>query len=357
MLRSKLNLIASCGLVVFCGFVPLCSSQDLSQTSEALPASWGEVRTAVSTLLDQDKFDEALALIERLAPELQGREFEISDLTMKILFGAGHVDEAMTVWGKGLEEGFFYFIVPRSATYDAVRRSDRFKETLARNNGLREKANRESKPEFKVITPASYSPDGSYPLVMVIHGGNQSIVKALDTWDPEVIGDDLIIAYVQSSMRSDTKSYRWDLGGVDIYQLPTAQNEVLGLYQEIVGKYAVDTAQVTLAGFSQGGNLSLIMAVEGTIPAKGFFSGCPATRSSIPLEIAKAAAMRGVQGTIFVGSEDWTAAPTETTVANLKEAGLSVDFIVMEGKGHEYPENFDEVLREAVKGIYQKAER
>ena len=149
MLRSKLNLIASCGLVVFCGFVPLCSSQDLSQTSEALPASWGEVRTAVSTLLDQDKFDEALALIERLAPELQGREFEISDLTTKILFGAGHVDEAMTVWGKGLEEGFFYFIVPRSATYDAVRRSDRFKEHWHGTTGCArrpiERANRNSK--------------------------------------------------------------------------------------------------------------------------------------------------------------------------------------------------------------------
>ncbi len=353
MLISRLKLAAFCGFVVFFGLVPLCSSEDSSQTSETAPASWSEVSESVSTLLEKDKFDEALALIERLAPELQGRAFEISDLTMKILFGAGRTDEAMTVWGKGLDEGFFYFVVPRLATYDAVRTNDRFKETLARNNGLREKANREYKPEFKVITPASYSPDGSYPLVMVIHGGNQSIVKAMDTWDPEVIGDDLIIAYVQSSKRSDTKSYRWDLGGVDIYQVPTAQDEVLGLYQEIVGKYAVDTGQVSLMGFSQGGNLSLIMAAEGTIPAKGFFSGCPATRNSISLEIAKAAAVRGVQGTIFVGSEDWTAAPTETTVANFKEAGLSVNYIVMEGKGHEYPENFDEVLREAVKYIYQ----
>ena len=353
MLISKLKLIASCGFVVFCGLVPLCNSQDLSQTSEAAPASWSEVHEGASTLMDQDEFDEALALIERLGPELQGREFEVSDLTMEILFRAGRADEALTVWGKGLDEGFFYFVVPRFAIYDGVRKNDRFKRNLAQNNMLREKANRECTPEYKVITPASYSPKGSYPLLMIIHGGNQSIVKAMDKWDPKVIGDDLIIAYVQSSKRSDTKSYRWDLGGVDIYQLPTAQDEVLGLYQEIVGKYAVDTGQVTLAGFSQGGNLSLIMAAEGTIPAKGFFAGCPATRNPIPLEIAQTAAARGVRGTIFVGADDWTAAAAQTTVANFNEAGLSVNHIVMEGKGHEYPDNFEEVLREAVKNIYQ----
>ncbi len=353
MLVSQIRLIVSCGLVVFCGLASLCSSQDYSQTSEVAPASWSEVRAAASTLWEQDKFDEALALIERLAPELQGREFEVSDLTMKILFGAGRTDEAMTIWEKGLDEGFFYFVVPRSATYDAVRTSDRFTETLARNNGLREKTNRESKPEFKVITPASYSPDGSYPLLMVIHGGNQSIVKALDTWNPEVIGDDLIIAYVQSSKQSDTKSYRWDLGGVDFYHLPTAQDEVLGLYQEIAGKYAVDTGRVTLAGFSQGGNLSLIMAAEGTIPAKGFFSGCPATRTPIPLEVAQAAAARGLQGTIFVGTEDWTVEAAQTTVANFNKAGVSVKYIAMEGKGHEYPDNFEELLCEAIRHFLQ----
>ena len=97
----------------------------------------------------------------------------------------------------------------------------------------------------------------------------------------------------------------------------------------------------------------MIMAAEGTIPAKGFISGCPATRTPVSLEIAQAAAARGVQGTIFVGSEDWTAAATQTTVTNFNEAGLPVNHIVMEGKGHEFPDDFDEVLREAIKQIYQ----
>ena len=353
VLLIKLRLIVSSCFVVICGLASLCSSPALEQTNETVPTTWSEVHAGASTLMEQDEFDEALALIEQVAPELRDREFEVSDLTMNTLFGAGRTDEALTVWEKGLDEGYFYFVVPRFATYDGVRKNDRFRKTLARNNRLREKADSESEPEYKVITPASYSPTGSYPLLIIIHGGNQSIVKAMDTWDPEVIGDDLIIAYVQSSKRGDTKSYRWDLRGVDIYHLPTAQDEVLGLYREIVGEYAVDTGQVTLAGFSQGGNLSLIMAAEGTIPAKGFLAGCPATRNPIPLEIAQAAAARGVRGTIFVGAEDWTAAAAQTTVANFNEAGLSVNHIVMEGKGHVYPDNFEEVLHEAIKNIYQ----
>ncbi len=342
----KLRLILSIGLVV-------SYSPALAQTNEASPPTWSEVQEAANTLLEQEKFDEALALVEQTAQKLQGREFEVSDFTVNTLFDAGRADEALTVWEEGLEEGFFYFVVPRSGTYDGVRMNFRFKKNLTRNNRAREMAQRGSKPEYKVITPASYSPEGSYPLVMIIHGGNQSIVKAMDRWDPAVIGDDVIVAYVQSSRRADTKSYRWDLGGVDIYSLPTAQDEVLGLYQEIVGEYAVDTGQVTLAGFSQGGNLSLFMAAEGTIPAIGFIAGCPATRTPIPLETAQAAAARGVRGTIFVGAEDWTAASAQTTASNFEEAGIPVNHIVMEDKGHEFPDNFDEVLRESLKHIYQ----
>ena len=346
MLPPRLRPLLAIGLILMC-------TSTFAQTNGPLPSTWSEIEEAAITLMEEEKFEEALALVEQTASKLQGREFEVSDLTMNILFEAGRTEEALSVWEKGLEEGFFYFVIPRSDTFDGVRRNDRFRKLVARNNQLREIAQSESKPKYKVIKPASYSPEASYPLVMIIHGGNQSIVKAMDRWDPTVIGGDVIIAYVQSSWRADSKSYRWDLGGVDIYSLPTAQDEVLGLYQEIVGAYAVDTDQVTLAGFSQGGNLALFMAAEGTIPAKGFIAGCPATRTPVSLETARAAAARGIRGTIFVGAEDWTAASAETTASNFEEAGNPVNHIVMEDKGHEFPDNFDKVLREAVKQIYQ----
>jgi len=346
MLPPRLGPLVAVGLTLMC-------TSTFAQTNGPLPSTWSELEEAATTLMEEEKFEEALALVEQTAPQLRDREFEVSDLTMNILFEAGQTEEAMSVWEKGVEEGFFYFVIPRAGTFDGVRRNDRFRKLVARNNQLREMAQSESKPKYKVIKPASYSPEASYPLVMIIHGGNQSIVKAMDRWDPTVIGGDVIIAYVQSSRRADTKSYRWDLGGVDIYSLPTAQDEVLGLYQEIVGAYAVDTGQVTLAGFSQGGNLALFMAAEGTIPAKGFIAGCPAARTPVPLETARAATARGIRGTIFVGAEDWTAASAETTASNFEEAGNPVNLIVMKDKGHEFPDNFDEVLREAVKRIYQ----
>lgn len=346
MLSSKLNLILSVGLVVYC-------SPIFGQTKEAPQSSWNETEEVVSTLLDQKKFDEALTMIELAAQKLPGREFEISNLTLTVLFDAGRTDEALSVWEKGLEEGFFYFVVPQFGIYDGVRRNERFKKNLALNNHLREIANSASRPEYKVIKPVPYSPSETYPLVIIIHGGNQSIAKAIDRWNPAVIGTDVIIAYVQSSQRADTKSYRWDLGGIDIYSLPRAQDEILGLYREIIQEFAVDTRQVTLAGFSQGGNLALFMAAEGTIPASGFIAGCPAARTPVSLETARDAAARGVRGTIFVGTTDWTAATAQTTVSNFQEAGVPINHIVMEGKGHEFPDDFDEVLRQAITQIHQ----
>ena len=346
MLPSQLRPLLAVGLILMC-------TPTFAQTNEPSPSTWIDIEETALTLVEQEKFDEALALVEQLAPKLQDRGFEVSDLTLNILFEAGRTEEALTVWEKGLDEGYFYFVIPRSDTFDGVRRDERFRKLVARNNRLREMAQRESKPTYQVIKPASFSPDSSYPLVMIIHGGNQSIVKAMERWDPTAIGDDVIIAYVQSGWRADTKGYRWNLGGVDIYSLPTAQDEVIGLYREIVEKYPVDTSQVTLAGFSQGGNLALVMAAEGTIPARGFIAGCPAIRTPLSLETARAAAARGLRGTIFVGADDWTAAPAETTAANFEQAGNPLNHIVAEGKGHEFPDNFDEMLRESIKQIYQ----
>ena len=68
MLHSKLRLILFVGLVVLGSPTP-------ARTNEASPSSWSEVRDAANTLLEQEKFDDALALIELSAPNLQDREF------------------------------------------------------------------------------------------------------------------------------------------------------------------------------------------------------------------------------------------------------------------------------------------
>jgi predicted esterase len=353
MLLSKFKVLALSGLIAVCCLVTICPGQAYSQSDDVDQTNWDDVQTAVYALVEQDNHDEALTLLKTSAPKLKDREFEVSDLTLEILFTAGRTDEAMTVWEDGLDDDYFYFVVPRMGIYDTVRKTDRYKKALAKNNRLRDKAHKKSKPEYKVITPESYDKKGSYPLVIVIHGGNQSIVKSMDRWDHEVLGADQLVAFVQSSWRVDTKSYRWDLSGMGIFNTPTAQDEVLGLYETIVKKYAVDTSRVTLAGFSQGGNLALIMAAEGTIPASGFIAGCPAMRSPISSDVAQAAAERGLRGTIFVGETDWTAASVQTTVDNFNEVGLSVNHLVMEGKGHEFPSNFDDVLRDALRHIHQ----
>ncbi len=53
----KLRLILSIGLVV-------SYSPALAQTNEASPPTWSEVQEAANTLLEQEKFDEALSLYE-----------------------------------------------------------------------------------------------------------------------------------------------------------------------------------------------------------------------------------------------------------------------------------------------------
>ena len=216
MLSNRPGSIRSGALVVVLCLAWIGADPTPSRSEEAAPVTWDAVLTDVSTLSAQEKTDEALALIERAASELPDHGFELSDLALGVLFGAGRADEALAAWERGLDEGYFYFIVPRLATYDAVRNQPRFRAALARNNQLRDIANRGSRPEVKVITPASYSPDRSYPLLMVLHGGNHSIAKAMERWVPGAMGDDLIIAYLQSSRMAATRSYRWDLGGVDI---------------------------------------------------------------------------------------------------------------------------------------------
>lgn len=100
MLQTNRSIVTS-GFAVLCGLVMLCPGLAQSQAGESDPITWSEVRTDVSALQEQDKIDEALSLLEARAAELKNHDFDVSDLTLEILFGAGRVEEALAVWGRG----------------------------------------------------------------------------------------------------------------------------------------------------------------------------------------------------------------------------------------------------------------
>lgn len=57
---------------------------------------------------------------------MPGREIEHSDSTIKILCAAERTDEALVAWQKGRKKGDFYFVIPRAAAYNTVRKNERF---------------------------------------------------------------------------------------------------------------------------------------------------------------------------------------------------------------------------------------
>ena len=68
MLPPRLRPLLAIGLILMC-------TSAFARTNEPVPPTWSEIEKSAFTLLEQEKFEEALALVEQTAPKLQGREF------------------------------------------------------------------------------------------------------------------------------------------------------------------------------------------------------------------------------------------------------------------------------------------
>ena len=243
----------------------------------------------------------------------------------------------------------------RDTDLDPIRGRPEFKTLESECNRLKhEQINQKTSPDLMVRLPPDYDEGKNWPALMVFHqryGERPELTAA--PWLP-VLSMGMILTVPWSSQVYAHDGRSWD-------SLKVSEKDVQWAFSKLKD-YRLDSENLVVAGFSQGGALSIYTVLKRIVPARGFVAVAPsdwiipeekpATERQLPseafLSIVEASDCRGLRGSIIIGEKDPFLPKIEKLYALMMEKGLDGKLQVETGLGHEYPEGFENKLRTAL---------
>ncbi len=118
------------------------------------------------------------------------------------------------------------------------------------------------KPELIILEPSSgKSSTGSHtPLLIILHGNNQSAEDAIEQWK-FMVEKGLTVVAPQSGQASMLNAFFWT-------DFPEAIPEIRTHIENLKHKYRIDDKHFIIAGFSMGGGLNAKLCLDQAIPVK-----------------------------------------------------------------------------------------
>lgn len=314
-----------------------------AQTAEF--SSYDEYYEEVNRLEGQKLYDQALKLVESVKDQFPDRQFEISQEFVYLYTKTEQYEKCLDVWEDGHRRGYFYLINTRMPRYAPFLEFERFTAIAEGDAKLREEALAKSRTSYEVVTPADYSTENKYPLLIVLHGGGSSIERARKNWKSVRLQQDYILAYVQSYLHYDYKTFGWRS-----YD-PRAREDLKNCYDEILKEYAVDTSAVIIGGVSAGGTAAFDIAFNQILPVRGLIGVCTGKPQEFDSTRVEAAKKFGLKVIILSGENDHYLPRQEEMIEVFDAVGLSYKFDIVAGMGHAYPDDFSNRLDSALEFV------
>jgi predicted esterase len=341
-MKKKISLIS---IVVFV----FLSSGIFGEKMEKKYSDFNEVKSEVTRFCKQQKYEEAAAVYESVLKQFPEK---VSTITwdLAVLYSMlGKTEKCMDIFEYGLERKVTYSLWPGAGLFKPLEKLDRFKKIMETNARLQAEATARTEAEVAVVTPEGYSDQKKYPLFIALHGwgGNAESFKKI--WKSTKTGKEYIQAFVQSSQVVSQDAFGWS-----DFQL--GRKDITKIYKKLIRQYPVDTKQIIIGGFSQGGQMALDIAIHNIIPTLGFVVLKPG--GGIPddfnLEAVEKAVKQGLRGTIITGEKDHSLADQEKMVKIFEQAKLPHRFIINKDQGHWFTKDLSQQMENAINHINNK---
>jgi len=246
---------------------------------------------------------------------------------------------------KAHDRGYWFSIYAFQGDFWASYRELRaFEEFIERNSSMKEEAQKTAEFRMEVALPDSFDSGKRYPLFIALHGGGENIEVFRPRWKSEKLDEEFIVAYFQSSQVSAMNGFSWQDQEITLKELKAG-------YEKVCEKYPVNKEAVLIGGFSSGGYGSLVATFFEAFPVRGFIILCPPMPDNITAKEVIAARERGVRGTIITTELDRRVPEQRRMADQFRENGLQYQFIITPDIGHWYPENFSEMMDQAIEHI------
>lgn len=295
------------------------------------------LRQQVFGLYEQQRYEEALELARRAVEDFPA---SASYWTACLMAVTGREEDALAALDDGLNRGAWWptLMLDRDPDLESIRDSEAFAHVTAEAD-RRWKQAFASEPEVHIYPPSG-EPSGA--VLVALHGSPGEPAEVSARHWRAVCGQGALLVVPQSS-QPHSPDGGWTWADED-----RTSTDLRFAFDRVKAEHEFDPTRFVLAGFSQGGRVAISHALRRT-PTRscGFIAVAPAMRHH-PIEELLAGPDARPRGWIVVGQED----AIVDSVTSLHQAaaghGFSWKLDLVPDLGHDFSEDFDERLLNAL---------
>ncbi|MGH0598080.1 alpha/beta hydrolase [Bacillus mycoides] len=287
---------------------------------------------------------EAYSYIMNNAKDVMGNEAQIYNFKYALASAAGLEEEALHLMKKAIVENGFWYGSEYLISDDDLKPLHKFEEFHRMVQLCKEREELAKKSE-QADVKYEYSKQ-TENLLITLHGDQENIQIIEPYWN-SVMEQGFMLALPQSSQIQFSDGYVWD-------NIERGREELKGHYNKI--KVNKTFGNIIIGGFSAGARVALHSMLQGEIEVNGFVFVAPWLPEMEEWEeMIGILHDKSIKGYIICGDQDEDCFEgTQQFVTLLKDKNIEHKYKVVPNLNHDYPHNFDELLKEAIEYIGSK---
>ncbi|RBP20255.1 MULTISPECIES: alpha/beta hydrolase [Bacillus] len=287
---------------------------------------------------------EAYSYIMNNAKDVMGNEAQIYNFKYALASAAGLEEEALHLMKKAIIENGFWYGSEYLISDDDLKSLHKFEEFHRMVQLCKEREELAKKSE-QADVKYKYSKQNEN-LLITLHGDQENIQIIEPYWN-SVMEQGFMLALPQSSQIQFSDGYVWD-------NIERRREELKGHYNKI--KVNKTFGNIIIGGFSAGARVALHSMLQGEIEVNGFIFVAPWLPEMEEWEeMIGILHDKSIKGYIICGDQDEDCFEgTQQFVKLLKDKNIEHKYKVVPNLNHDYPHNFDELLKEAIEYIGSK---
>ena len=290
---------------------------------------------------EEGNMNETLALIQQIKLAFPERLEKIRFWEACAFSTLGKVQAAVATLQEGLKEGIWWnpYILTADPDLRNLQTHDDFKKIIEQCEEMFSTQKENAACELFV-----YGNRLSEIGILCMHARGTNVKDSAPYWLHEKDEQSYLFGFPQSSQVFGYQAYCWDDQEIAVKEVEQALKEFhkgSRIKSGIIG------------GASQGGKLAIELSLSKALPRmKGFIAVMPAIKNVAAIEaLLKENDHSGLKGYIIIGDQDPFYQNTLDLMAILKANKVDCQLLVKEGLGHFFPDDFSNMLPEAVSYI------
>jgi predicted esterase len=302
-----------------------------------------DFESRVNQLEKDGNYREAIQLTQKVWNQFPEQEFVLMKEMIYLNGKTEQYAKNLQLWETGHQKGYFFLLSPRIKKYEPYLKYPQFDELVRTDEALRQTAFENSKTIYEVVLPAEYTQSSKYPLIFIFHGGGSNLDQAKRSWKIfPLLQNDYIMVYLQSYRPMDSNSFGW-LSGDE-----RGHRELTECYDEIQNLYSIDTSRIYLSGISAGATMALDVSFKKILAVRGVIAFCP----GMPRNLTTESMITAKPKIYMLGGETDFYLPRQKDLVKLFEkTGVHYIYKIIPGMGHEFPEDYENIVRESLEFI------